>query len=132
MSNLRNNASLLTRDLWSKGKFLIFGFRTMRSFSELCNDFFCVFQNIWFWVFATHLTVHSGGVSRGRVCGCGVCWVFTLFSNYGGDQNVMALTILLLVEVAIGEPFCIQHRINIWYFWSLFPSHLLLPEYVWL
>ena len=35
---------------------------------------FCILKKKFFFgVFANHSTVHSGGVSRGRVCGCG-CW----------------------------------------------------------
>ena len=68
-----NHASRLTRDLWSKGVLLILKFQEDGIFFQRSWMIFVFFKNLklGFWVFASHPTVHSGEVSRGRVCGCG-------------------------------------------------------------
>ena len=56
-----------------------FGRRVYRKYWNTSRRFHvCVWLDdflIFFWVFANEPTVHKGGVSRGRVCGCGSwCW----------------------------------------------------------
>ena len=63
----RKPASRWTGDFWLKGVSLILAY--LSTFLVFCrfDDFLCFEICFGFWVFANQLTVHNGGVSRGRV-----------------------------------------------------------------
>ena len=62
-------ASRWTGDFWSVANNWI----PLDIFMFCCFNNYFAFKKLGFWVFANQPTVHNGGVSRGRLCGCG-CW----------------------------------------------------------